>query len=492
MLLPRGDRTEPFWLSERDDAVADMQTRSTIPDEVDIVVIGSGISGAIVVHHLTKSDWTPRILLLDAQRLCEGATARNGGHCKPLTYLGFRAEAAKHGAEVADQMYSFEASALSTYAALVQSEDLDCDMHATRACDVFFDATDAAEAKKDYDARMRLYPDSMKRDDVREVNDREELERLTGIRGAHWGCHYPAGHLWPYKLATQLITKSVARCKGKLDVFTKTPVLEVQSAGQGYTLKTSKGTVKAHAVVACSNAWTSGILPIFQDKIVPVRGTVCSVSPSANHRLGAVGEYGPLKMSYGIRHRPGEMDYLIPRQGRGRVPGMGDQSIILGGAKGVFNRDIPAWYNNNDDSTLIPGTRSYFDKLLPRIFKGWKVGEADAKGKVQSIWTGVLGYSHDLLPYVGRIAPGLYVSAGFTGHGMPRIPACSEAIAKMVLSDLQQQQGQSTPYHDEVFERDIPRPYHFSTARLRNPVNLILGALGVSEKQQTVQRESNL
>jgi gamma-glutamylputrescine oxidase len=32
-------------------------------------------------------------------------------------------------------------------------------------------------------------------------------------------------------------------------------------------------------------------------------------------------------------------------------------------------------------------------------------------------WAGIMGFSHDALPYVGRTAAGPYICAGFTGHG---------------------------------------------------------------------------
>jgi hypothetical protein len=30
-----------------------------------------------------------------------------------------------------------------------------------------------------------------------------------------------------------------------------------------------------------------------------------------------------------------------------------------------------------------------------------------------------MGFSHDGLPYIGRRSDGIYVNAGFTGHGNP-------------------------------------------------------------------------
>lgn len=96
----------------------------------------------------------------------------------------------------------FEEAALGQYADLVREEDIDCDMHVTRAFDVFFSEADAREGKKDYEARLKAWPQSIKNGDVRAVDDPRELEQITGIKGGVWGISYPAGHLWPYKLAT--------------------------------------------------------------------------------------------------------------------------------------------------------------------------------------------------------------------------------------------------------------------------------------------------
>jgi glycine/D-amino acid oxidase-like deaminating enzyme len=47
-------------------------------------------------------------------------------------------------------------------------------------------------------------------------------------------------------------------------------------------------------------------------------------------------------------------------------------------------------------------------------------------------WAGTMGFSHDALPYVGRIGTGLFVCGGFTGHGMAFGPACAELVATLV------------------------------------------------------------
>jgi hypothetical protein len=97
---------------------------------------------------------------------------------------------------------SFEEAALGLYADVVEREGIDCDLHVTRAFDVCMTQDGAEAARKDYEARLAAFPDSIERGLVQEVSDPAKLEEITGIKGGYWGASYPAGHLYPYKLAT--------------------------------------------------------------------------------------------------------------------------------------------------------------------------------------------------------------------------------------------------------------------------------------------------
>lgn len=76
---------------------------------------------------------------------------------------------------------------------------------------------------------------------------------------------------------------------------------------------------------------------------------------------------------------------MIPRQGRGNVPGRGDHSIILGGAKGCFLKDTDEWYNNKRDDLEMPGVRKYFQGYMSKYFAGWGKTES---GNVDRVWSG--------------------------------------------------------------------------------------------------------
>jgi glycine/D-amino acid oxidase-like deaminating enzyme len=171
-----------------------------------------------------------------------------------------------------------------------------------------------------------------------------------------------------------------------LNLQTYTPATSMtrsESDPSRWTVHTDRGDITATHVVVCTNAYTSSLLPEFRPKIIPVRGTACSITPAPSHSAGSLP--GPIKYTYGIRFGTGEVDYMIPRQGRGRVTGRGDQSIILGGAKGCFLSKPDEWYDNKYDNEEMPGVRKYFEGYMAKYFNGWN---GDEKGNVDHVWSG--------------------------------------------------------------------------------------------------------
>jgi hypothetical protein len=169
-----------------------------------------------------------------------------------------------------------------------------------------------------------------------------------------------------------------------MNLQSRTPATELSRAPDGrWIVATPRGDILAKSVVVTTNAYTSSFLPEFKPLIIPVRGTACSITPAPSHLPGSVP--GPIKYTYGFRHGPGEVDYMIPRQGRGLVPGQGDRSIILGGAKGCFLHDIDQWYDNINDDVEMPGARAYFEGFMDKYFVGWN---GNARGNVDHVWSG--------------------------------------------------------------------------------------------------------
>jgi hypothetical protein len=79
--------------------------------------------------------------------------------------------------------------------------------------------------------------------------------------------------------------------------------------------------------------------------------------------------------SYMMRFSEYEYDYMIPRP---------DGSIIVGGAKRDFYKNLGEWFDVSDDSKLMDGVRHYFDGYMQRHFHGWE----NSGARTEDLWTG--------------------------------------------------------------------------------------------------------
>ncbi len=75
--LPRDNPTPSYW-QDPPDEIADLRSTDVLPEEADVVIVGSGITGAAVAWNLLENDPERTIVMLEARKACSGATGRNG------------------------------------------------------------------------------------------------------------------------------------------------------------------------------------------------------------------------------------------------------------------------------------------------------------------------------------------------------------------------------------------------------------------------------
>ncbi|KAF7554442.1 hypothetical protein G7Z17_g2918 [Cylindrodendrum hubeiense] len=442
--LPVVNPVDSFWNAEPK-KLDDYRSTAELPSTADIVIIGSGFSGVATTYFLLKDNPNPpSIVLLDARKICNGATGRNGGHIKPDTYSDIPKFAKMFGIEAATHIAAFETSNIYAVKDLIEKEGLDCDFHMTRALDVFLDPKQANGVEKAYREIVRA--------GIVNVSDmsftpKKDAERISGVKNAQACISYTAGHLWPSKLVHQLLQKLVDQ---GLNVQAHTPVTSVSANGNGsWSIRTSRGTIQASKVVHTTNAYASHILPEYTKSITPLRG-VCAHLESVN------GKKTPhLVNTYGIRFDEINNDYLIPRA---------DGSIIVGGARPPFWHNKKRYFDNIQDNELVDEATPYFDNYMQRTFRGWENSEM----KTKKVWTGILGYSFDFMPHIGEVPdkPGQFIMAGFTGYGMPKILLSSKALATMVLDGV--------PFE----ETGLPSPFKTTKQRNESKENPLEDCLG--------------
>ncbi|KAJ4355500.1 uncharacterized protein N0V89_003516 [Didymosphaeria variabile] len=443
--LPTPTSTNSFWHSEPNEFLIGHHTTEELPAEADIVIVGSGITGTSAARFLAEDERAngKTIVMLEAREACWGATGRNGGHCQPLLW--------DRGAEIA----LFELKNVHTVRSYIEEHNVPCEWRTVSGCRQFWTEEVLAEAEKEIAHLESTAPELAKQ--VRIIKDKEELKEHR-VNPDCFGASLTtgAGSLWPYKLVTFILEKLVK--EGRLNLQTKTPVTEITSQGKSHTLHTPRGAITASTVILATNGYTSAILPHFADLIVPVRGEMSALFPPEKSSI--------LPDSYGMIAALGQPanndDYLIQRPYSG-VPNPAGH-LMFGGGRGMGK--LPS-IGVSDDTIIDPDTAAYLRGALLKVMELPGETEGVKELKAAGEWTGIMGYSRDDHPWVGKVPgkDGLWLSGGYTGHGMPNGTLCGKAVVDMVLgeaagTDITKVQAQM------VEKGDIPQSYLITPERL--------------------------
>lgn len=159
-LLPAAQGTPSYWLDNP--PFKDLTSiQSKLPDEADVVIIGSGITGAAAARTIlqlsAKEKRRPRVVVLEARELCSGATGRNGGHIKSMPYLTFSKLKNALGRERAGEIVRFQMRHLPAMVELGREHPLG-QVRTVETADVFLEKEDLNLAKKQVEEVKKWLP----------------------------------------------------------------------------------------------------------------------------------------------------------------------------------------------------------------------------------------------------------------------------------------------------------------------------------------------
>ena len=496
--LPPPESSASFWHSEPSEFLRGHRTTPDLLSEADVVIIGSGITGASAARYLAEDARAKHlsVVMLEAREACWGATGRNGGHCQPLLL------------EASNDVAAFEVRNVQAVGSYIEQNDVPCEWRSLTSCRTFWTQPLAEQTHEGIKKIKAASPELGAR--ISYIDDQEGLKkhRVEGAAGA--ALTDGAASLWPYKLIAFILEKTIKA--GRLNLQTKTPVTSL-SLAEGvadrasfrHLVNTDRGTVKARHVVLATNAYTSHLLPEFSELIVPERGVMSALLPPAGMKrlqnsYGFVGAMGsnPDHDDY-LVERPFSTvrnnDYLIERPFDG-VPNPSGH-LMFGG--GRANAKLAA-IGQTDDSIVDEGCAQYLKRMLLHLMDLGGETEGMKELEATKIWSGVWGSSQDSHPWVGAVPnrPGAWLSGGYSGkshlylsihspfpfskkmlltlhflfrfcchsgHGMPNATLCGKAVVEMVLGD------ESGAPHEYVTERlvrtgNLPQGYVITKDRI--------------------------
>ncbi|KAJ7765093.1 FAD dependent oxidoreductase [Mycena maculata] len=409
---PRANPCLSFWLQNvRNSPLLGHRTTSALPESTSITIIGAGLSGAAIAYFLLTGPNPPaRVVLLEAREASDGATGRNGGHCRPDCYRDYTHYKAEFGREQALKVIQNEMDTLNLMEEIIEKEGIDCDFWRGFSYDVPMDETVADYLAASY---QEFVADGGPVDGiVEQILDPDAARHATRCPAATAAYKSPAGSLYPYKLVLHLLSLCIE--KHELNLQTHTPVRAVRACpGGGWSVETDRGAVRTDKVVYATNPFTATLLPEFTGHIWPFRGQCAMIVPPKAYAGKNI-----LECTYMLAHG----DYLIQRPK--------DGVIIFGGAR----RSMPVekLLGNTDDCGRLPEMTKALKDALPAYFEGWGE-EALGEGLIYD-WSGIMGYTSEGIPYVGALhdKPGAFVCAGHHGHGMARIMTCARGLAALI------------------------------------------------------------
>ena len=339
--------------------------------DVDVAVVGAGVTGCACALALAEAGLSVRVV--DERRVAEGASGRNGGFALRGTAAPYDRVVADLGRERALALWRWTESELDVLARL--------------AGDSFRRV-----------GSLRLAADGDEREDIR-----DELEALwaDGIE-ADW-IDRPAG-----PLAGRFTAAIRHPTDGALQPARWVRSLAVRAVAAGVELVEGRrvgdvAELRAETVVVATDGYPSGLLGELEGLIVPTRGQVIATE-ALPERLFETPHYG--------RHG---FDYWHQAE---------DGRLVAGGFRDVsLDREFTDEESTTDD--VQRALSAFVNSLVGRQLR------------VDYRWAGIFGLVLDFLPVVGPVPsrPGLWVAAGYSGHGNVLGFACGRLVARAILGD---------------------------------------------------------
>ncbi len=380
-------KNEPYWWAA---APRPVLPPSSLPKQVDVLVIGSGYTGLSAATETAKAGRST--LVIDAESAGWGCSSRNGGQVSTSIKPGFDALAGRHNEQLAFGIRREGLEALDYIGGLIDGERLDCDWSRTGRFH-------AAHNPKQFEALAKLPKGQPKGLEVPiEVVTRAEQRREIGSDAYFGGLVYPRhGALHPGKFHLALLQRAQAAGAGIVD---QCPAIAIERQSNGFLVKTAKGDVQARDVVIATNGYTGAFTPWQRRRVIPIGSYIIAteeLDPQLAHDLA------PTNRMMSDTRRVVFYYRLSPDRRR----------MIFGGRVA---------YLESNPQVSAPRLHDWMSRLFPQL----------KESKVSHSWMGFVAYTFDTLPHIGK-QDGLYYAMGYCGSGVSLATYFGMKIGQQVL-----------------------------------------------------------
>ncbi len=365
----------PLWLDTADRPVP----RPALAGDTDteLVVVGGGFTGLWTALRAKERSPERRVLLLEADRIAEHATGRNGGFCEASLTHG-EANGRERWPDEYDQLDRLGRENLDAIGATIERYGIECD---------FRRAGVIAVATKPHQV-AGFEPDRPGFLDAAQVRALVDSPTYLAGRLDPDGCAItdPARLAWGLADAAESLGVRIAEGTRVTGISTRRGRVEVQ---------TSSGVVTADRIVLATNAFRP-LLARLRLQTVPVYDYVLATEPLTAEQLTAIGWEG----RQGVADSGNQFHYYRLTR---------DDRIVWGGYDAIyhFGRRIDPAFDDRRATFVI--LAEHFYETFPQL----------SGVRFTHRWGGVIDTSTRFCAFFGRAMRGRAAYAlGFTGLGV--------------------------------------------------------------------------
>ena len=337
----------------------------------DAVVVGGGVTGLACALALTQGGM--RVRLHETREIASGASGRNGGFALRGGAMPYDHARRQLGREAANSLWRLTERYLERLAELAGD--------AFRAVGSLRLAADAAERHELHAEYEALREDGFEAEWLDELPPALAGRFPGAIRNPDDGALQPAR--WVRRLAAL-----AAGAGAEIHERSRVPSL---------------GDVDATHVVIATDGYSEGLLPELETAVQATRGQVVATEPLP-------------ELLFPCPH--------FARRGFDYWQQLPDGRLVVGGRR---DTTLEAEYTTVEETTEV--IQAQIEELVRELL-----------GRVPRIthrWAGLFGTTPDRLPLVGPVPgrDGVWVAAGYSGHGNVMGLACGELVARAILGE---------------------------------------------------------
>lgn len=361
---------------------------------VDVAVIGGGFTGLSAAYHVLQAQPGAKVVVLEAERVGYGASTRNTGMLTPGVGQSLDSLVTRFGATTARQMYETSLQAVNYVAELTSAEQMDAGVRMTGQ----FILAQGRRGRSRLSGQLAtLRSLGLPCEPLDDAALRDRLSICTDAPGGDASgpaaLRLPvAGLLHPGRLV-QGLKDTIERRGGQIVEGAK--VVSISQAEPAVATLADGHKVEAGHIVLASNGYDQ-TLGIQRGRVIPLHLRLLLTEPLSDIQLAQL-------------NWPGREGAIDSRRVFNYFRLTEDNRLLFGGGCPRYR-----WGGRTEELEASAPDIAALTRTYRRLFP------ALAELPVARSWTGVIGFTLDNLPVVGRLPKHKRViyAGGWCGHGI--------------------------------------------------------------------------